>query len=130
MEKGDAPSWPFTLVVIAIYVAMAVPIVPLVLAWRAPNLEAGWRGLSRRLVLAVASASYIWFLTGLAFRVAVGPSHSSRLFTTCFANMGLMFLAFCFVLVPGGAGRVPLRVATGSLVVLWLYIAFVNAAGV
>jgi hypothetical protein len=82
-------------VVAAVYAAMAVPSIFLVLAWR--NLLRSTSERPRavlRVTVIAATASYLWLLAVLIFGSVVAPSYSDLRFGTIYFNMVCMAMGF------------------------------------
>src|SRR5262245_18449470 len=115
-------------VVAAIYVAMAVPSVPLILAWRRVFRSTTTRPRPVvRIALVASTASYLWLLAILAFGSVLAPDYSNLRFGTIYFNLAAMSVAFWMAMSRGGLVRGPLVGGTASLVMLWLYLAAVSS---
>src|SRR5947207_14118921 len=112
------------LVVAALAVGVALAVLSVVLGWRSVGRSTSSRTtLIPRVLLTLASASYLWFLALLAFAPVIAPDYSNLRFRTIYLNIAFMLVTGVVSGVRGGQARTPLVWATGLLVVLWSYLA-------
>jgi hypothetical protein len=98
---------------------IALPSIPITLAWRAVCGSKSIRS-ERGALLLITSASYCWIILGFILPWLIGPDYSSRRYTTILSNLiGMVVLALWAAVRGRGLRSVPLSsLATASV---WFY---------
>ena len=112
-------------VVGAIYVAFAVPLVPLVLGWRSFVVQ-GPRWLAG-IGLGILTVSYVWVLGVLAGASVIAPHYTNARAYTIDLNAAAALAAIVLLATVERPMRWYHLVAGGGVAVLWVYLAVVGA---
>jgi hypothetical protein len=111
----------------AIYLAMALPILPLAVGWRGVLRASSPRSKAELFGFSLASLSFLWLLAILAFRPVIAPAYSRLRFNTICANVGAAVVALVVGAFWGAKARAPLLTASALLLVLWVYLGVVSS---
>ena len=111
-------------VIALIYVAYALPVIPIALAWRGVimRLPVRWTFVA----LLIVTLSYLWFLAILAFGSTIAPDYSDLRFRTINGNAIAMLLAIILVVI-GRQLRWQIITSSCLLLLLWSYLAAVSS---
>jgi hypothetical protein len=107
------------------YAALALPVVLIVIGWRAVLKQRPGRAAG--IVLGLVTASYLWILAVAAFAPVVAPDYSDRRFITIYVNMAVM-LGCVIVALLRRQMRRQLLLASCVLLLLWVFAAGVSSA--
>jgi hypothetical protein len=111
-----------------IYVSIALPLLPLAIAWRQILRPTSGARLTTAFVsLSLATLSYLWLLAIAVWGDVIAPHYSSLRFNTIYANLATIFFAMIVAVARRAQPTVPLALASAFLLILWLYLAAVSS---
>jgi hypothetical protein len=122
-----AGSWSFenlNLIVFLIYMAFALPAVPLIWSWR--EIATHHPGALITLVSAVITTSYLWVVAVVAGAPVIAPHYTPARDKTIELNVAALLIGIILVVVRRRV-RTQLLLAGCGTIVLWCYLALVGS---